>query len=718
MEKRKVRIGIDVGGTFTDAVAINQEDFSIISHIKMPTTHDAKEGVARGVIDSLIRLMEEGNIKAEEVSFIAHGTTQATNALLEGDVEKVGIFGMGEGVEGLKAKNDTILGSIEVSKGKFIETESVFMDTTKGIDAQEAKKLIAQLVEKGCKVIVASEAFSVDNPDNELEIQKLCMEKNINVTGGHEISKLYGLKARTRTSVINASILSKMMNTADMTQKAVSDAKIETPLMIMRCDGGVMRVDEIKKRPILTILSGPAAGVAGALMYERVSDGIFLEVGGTSTDISAIKNGKVMVNYAEVGGHKTYVTSLDVRTVGIGGGSMVAVENKKVKTVGPRSAHIAHCGYCVYADTEVIRNGELKFIHPLQGDTDEYATIAGSDGKNYAITLSCAANVLGYIKEGDYAAGNIEAAKAGIQKLADYCGSTVEKVARDIINSATAKNAEVVKKLIKDYELDSNIVILTGGGGGASCVIWPLAESLNMKAQLAKNAPIISTIGAALAMVRDVVERTIINPTEEDLLKIRAEAEHSAIASGANPATVEVSIEIDTSQNRIRAIAIGTTELVRKTLGVSELDEKGIEKEAAHVLQIDPSKLVLLAKSDHFRVFTAQKERKGLLSLFKKSKANTCVLDTKGIVKLNVPNAETEMVDARDLKENALLVIKKYADYDESGERTPNLFLLVRSKIVDLKGIPTMSQLSALIEAEAKMLEDDEPVTLITIIRS
>ncbi len=719
MEKtRKIRIGIDVGGTFTDAVAIDQEDFSIVSHIKTPTTHDAAEGVAKGVIDSLMCLMKEGNIKAEEVSFIAHGTTQATNALLEGDVEKVGIFGMGQGIEGLKAKPDTVLGAIEVSKGKCIETESVFMDTTKGIDPEEAKKLIDQLQQKECRVIVASEAFSVDRPDNELEIQKICMNKNINVTGGHEISKLYGLKSRTRTSVINASILSKMMNTANMTQKAVVDAKIETPLMIMRCDGGVMKVDEIKKRPILTILSGPAAGVAGALMYERVSDGIFLEVGGTSTDISAIKNGKVMVSYAEVGGHKTYVTSLDVRTVGIGGGSMVAVENKKVKTVGPRSAHIAHCGYCVYADTEVIRNGELKFIHPLKGDTDQYATIVGSDGKSYAITLSCAANVLGYIKEGDYAAGNIESAKAGIKKLADYCGTSLEKVSRDIIDAATAKNAEVVKKLIKDYQLDSNIVILTGGGGGASGVIWPLAESLKMKAQLAKNAPIISTIGAALAMVRDVVERTIINPTDEDILKIRSEAEYMAIASGANPSTVEVSIEIDASLNRVRAIAIGTTELVRKTLGISEMDEEGIKNEAAKVLQTDLSKLTPLAKSDFFRVFTIQKEKKGFWSIFKRNKANTCVLDTKGIVKLNVSNAETETVVAEDLKKNAPSIIKKYAYYDESGERTPDLFLLIRSKIVDLKGIPTMSQLGALIETEAKMLEDDEPVILITIVRS
>lgn len=99
----KVRIGIDVGGTFTDAVAINNDTYELIGTVKVPTTHTVKEGVAAGIVEVLHKVMEENGIRPEDVTFIAHGTTQATNALLEGDVANVGIVTMGSGLQGAKA---------------------------------------------------------------------------------------------------------------------------------------------------------------------------------------------------------------------------------------------------------------------------------------------------------------------------------------------------------------------------------------------------------------------------------------------------------------------------------------------------------------------------------------------------------------------------------------------------------------------------------------
>ncbi len=287
MTGKTYRIGIDVGGTFTDAAIIDNDSFELVAKKKIPTTHHHPNGVAHGIITIIHQVLDENGISPQQVSFIAHGTTQATNALLEGDVAKVGIIAMGSGLEGKSARKEACIDDIPLADGKFLHTFNTFLDTRQLSD-DVIRAAINTLREQGAEVIVASEAYSVDDPTNELRVMGIADEVGLCATGGHEITQLYGLKTRTRTAVVNASLIPRMLETANMTEQAIKDAGITSQLMIMRCDGGVMSIDEVRKRPILTMLSGLAAGVAGALMYEKVSDGIFFEVGGTSIDISTI----------------------------------------------------------------------------------------------------------------------------------------------------------------------------------------------------------------------------------------------------------------------------------------------------------------------------------------------------------------------------------------------------------------------------------------------
>ena len=168
------------------------------------------------------------------------------------------------------------MGNIELAEGKYLVSKNAYVDTGNMERLDEAiRQALHSLKEEDCTSFVAAEAFSVDDPANENRTVEICGEENVPATATNDISKLYGLKIRTRTAVVNASIMPKMLEAATMTDQSIKAAGIESPLMVMRCDGGVMTVDEVRHRPILTILSGPAAGVAGALMYEKLTDGIF-----------------------------------------------------------------------------------------------------------------------------------------------------------------------------------------------------------------------------------------------------------------------------------------------------------------------------------------------------------------------------------------------------------------------------------------------------------
>lgn len=710
MTDKKYRIGIDVGGTFTDAAVIDNDNFTLIAKKKIPTTHHHPNGVAHGIITIIHEVLAENGISPQEVSFIAHGTTQATNALLEGDVAKVGIVAMGSGLEGKSAKKEANILDIPLADGKFLHTFNTYIDTRQLSD-DNIRAAIETLREQGAEVIVASEAYSVDDPTNELRVMAVAAEMGFCATGGHEITQLYGLKTRTRTAVVNASLIPRMLETANMTEQAIIEAGITSQLMIMRCDGGVMSIDEVRKRPILTMLSGLAAGVAGALMYEKVSDGIFFEVGGTSVDISVIKNGKVMIQNAQVGGHRTYLRSLDVRTLAVAGGSMMMVENGKITMTGPRSAHIAGCEYeCFVAESAFGENPQLTFISPRPGDPQTYAVVSGAEGKRYALTVAGAANLLGYVPADDYAAGNVNSARIAWQLLGDHLGVSAEDAARQALDIAIDKVMIVVNEMINEYKLERHFITLVGGGGSGCVLVPAMAEKAAIKHKNANNAPYISTIGVGMAMVREVIEKSVVNPGEAEIKQIRAEIMERIVKSGANEATVDINIEIDKQKNVLRAIATGATELRQKeslneTLPLSQLQQIAAESINLPVETTKPA-----CQTGRWHLFENISEHKRFFGLMKKKKICLSMIDREGVVRLKKENANWLLCTRQEVTSSFAEFLDDNTRYSEANATIPKTFLFWKEKMLDLTGMQTKEQMLSIIEMELDMLEQEQPV--------
>jgi N-methylhydantoinase A/oxoprolinase/acetone carboxylase beta subunit len=696
---RALRVGIDVGGTFTDVVAIDAAAGRLVARIKTPTTHDAPQGVAAGIVEGIARLLEEPGVEARTVAFIAHSTTQATNALLEGDLARVGVLGL-LGRVAFVAENRMRFGAVPLESGGSFAPAFAFAPAS---DVQAVRTGVDALIAGGAEAIAASESFGVDRPQREDLAVAYARSRGVEATAGHDVSSAYGLRARTRTAALNAAILPKMIATARMTSSAVDRAEIPVPLMVMRSDGGVMDVREVERRPILTLLSGPAAGLAGALLYERLSEGIFIEVGGTSADCSAVRAGRPQMQSARIGGHRTMLRTLDVRTLGIGGGSMLRIRGNALADVGPRSAHIAGCAYAAFSDPGDFDGARIEMVAPAPGDPAEYAIAVARDGRRIALTTTCAANLLGCVPGGAFARGNADAARRAFELLARLVNGDPLALARGTLDIASGKIRRAVERLVADYELDPGRVVLVGGGGGAGALVPFAAQAMGVRHRIARDADVIAPIGVALALVRDVVERTIATPTPQDIARIRREAGDRVVAAGASPDGVEVEVEIDSQRSRVRATASGATALAQ-TAGGPSCGEAERRAAAADSLACDGAELQRVELTAALTGY----ERDGAMR----------VVDERGVVRLSLQDALVTPATAGGAVERVRAGVERATRFGDVGRRLPALYLLRGGRIAAFEGLSGTEQAADLAGEELEGCGPAEPVTILVVPRS
>jgi N-methylhydantoinase A len=654
----------------------------MVASVKVPTTHDHPDGVAAGIVAGLERLLGEHAIDPASIAFIAHSTTQATNALLEGDVAKVGVVTLGGPVARAFARFApfALAEGVRFAPGWF--------------DGRDARVLDA-LRDAGVEAVAVSEAFSVDRPQREGALVAAARARGLAATSGAEVSTQYGLRARTRTAALNAAILPRMLRTSRVTARAVAEARIPAPLMIMRSDGGVMDVAEVERRPILTMLSGPAAGIAGALFHENVTDGIFIEVGGTSADCSVIRRGQPQMRPARIGGHRTLLRTLDVRTIAVAGGSLARIAGGRVVDVGPRSAHIAGYQYAAFTGSALAEGA--------RADLDAgFAALVAADGTRVAITPTCAANVLGTVPDGAFARGDAGAARIACTIVGAALGLSAEGLASAILDRATERLRATLDELIADYGLDRANVVLVGGGGGAAALVPYAAQRLGFAHRIARDAEVISPLGVALALVRDVVERTMLDPTPADLARVRREAIDAAVASGAAPDRIEVVVEVDTARNRVRATASGATALVVEGAQhpVAAGEDAQLAAAAAH-LDGGANGVRVVARTSGLAVIASAKE--------------SAVVDERGVVRLVLPGAFAYAARAGDFELTLARAIDEHTTFGDVGRALPDVFLLRGGRIGEFAGMAEAAQIAGLAADELAGVDDAETIVLVVV---
>lgn len=331
----RLLLGIDTGGTYTDAVLLREgETPRIIARAKALTTrHDLAIGIA-GAVEAVLR---EAAVLPAQVALVSLSTTLATNALVEGQGGRVGLVMVGFAPEDLA--RDGLADALGRDPVVFLKGGHDVHGTETPLDLEPLDQAFLQA---GCSAFAVAGYFATRNPAHEQRVRDHLIERTgLPVTCSHELASKLGGPRRALTTLLNARLVSLIGRLIGACEGFLLQRGIAAPLMVVRGDGALISAAEAKRRPIETILSGPAASLVGARFLTGLSQAVVSDIGGTTTDVAVLEGGRPRLDEegAVVGGFRTMVEAVAMRTFGLGGDSEVEIDERGLVArlrLGPR----------------------------------------------------------------------------------------------------------------------------------------------------------------------------------------------------------------------------------------------------------------------------------------------------------------------------------------------------------------------------------------------
>jgi N-methylhydantoinase A len=526
-DQRRIRIGIDTGGTFTDVVAFDEETGAITTTKTPSTPSNPADGFMNG-IEKVLGLVGLPAGNGEALTAVSHGTTVATNQLLEGKVDRLGFIT----TEGYDAMLEIGRQSVPDGYGNsyfwvkpdrivprdLVKTVGGRLDFTgaeiRPFDEAGARKVARWFRAQDIETLGVCFLHAYANPEHEERMRAVLREEHPDavVSISSEVLREYREYERSMTTLVDAAVKPKLSRYVNNIKSRLDTMKAGLPFYVMKSNGGVLSADEVVHQPITTVLSGPAAGALGAALIAQVagfdkvltSDG-----GGTSTDVSVVINGEpTLTTEGSVGAYPSKIPMIDVVTVGAGGGSIAWLSPEGALKVGPHSAG---------ADPGPLCYGK--------GGTD--------------VTITDAHVVLGRIPPhllGGEIPLDVDAARHGLAGLASKLNLPVEECAAGVLEISAWNQANALRQITVKRGLDVRDFTLTTFGGSGSLLLCRLVDVLDLPAVLVPPNPgNVSAFGLLTVDVKNDYVRTFVslheNLATEALTKLYDELTDQARAA-------------------------------------------------------------------------------------------------------------------------------------------------------------------------------------------
>ncbi len=530
---RRIRIGIDTGGTFTDVVALDEETGETVTTKTPSTPANPADGFLAG-IEKVLGLLGLPPGDGEPITAVSHGTTVATNQLLEGKVSGLGYLT----TEGYEAMLEIARQSVPDGYGNsyfWVKPPRIVpRDLVRGVggrldfegnevrpfDEAGARRAARWFRERGVDTLGVCFLHSYADPAHEERMRDILREEHPEavVSISSEVLREYREYERAMTTLVDAAVKPRLSAYVSNIRARLEEyAEGGRPFYVMKSNGGVLSAGEVVNQPITTVLSGPAAGALGAALIAKVagfgrvltSDG-----GGTSTDVSVVIDGEpTLTTEGSVGAYPSKIPMIDVVTVGAGGGSIARLSPEGTLKVGPQSAG---------ADP-----GPLCYGH------------GGAEGDGLCVTITDAHAVLGRIPPhllGGEIPLDVGAARAGVDALAERLGLTQQACATGILEISAWNQANALRQVTVKRGLDVRDFALVTFGGSGSLLLCRLMDILGVPTVLVPPDPgNVSAFGLLTVDVKNDYVQTHV-ALHDGVEPARLHAEYDALAARADDA--------------------------------------------------------------------------------------------------------------------------------------------------------------------------------------
>jgi N-methylhydantoinase A len=481
------RVGVDVGGTFTDVVVADADG---LATLKVPSTPDAPD---RGVLDGVDAAGDVAGLDPAAVDFFAHGTTVATNALLEREWAETALVttdGFRDAVEiGRQTRPDLYDLRAEkpspvVDRNRRFEVPERLDhrgDVVDPLDEEAAREVARAVADADVESVAVVFLFAFENDAHERRMASILREEGVDRELSLSSDVLPEIREyeRTLATAINAALKPVMTRYLGRLEDGIASVGIPAAMRVMQSNGGVASAAAARERPVNTLLSGPAAGVRGAAHVAGAAgfdDVLTMDMGGTSCDVSLVQDGDPVVSTeGSVGDYPVNVPMVDVHTIGAGGGSIAWVDDGGSLRVGPRSAG-ADPGPICYG-----RGGTEPTV------TDAHLLLGRIDPDAFFAESADTAAVRDAVRE----------------RLAEPLGLSVDAAAQGILDVANANMERALRVVSVERGHDPRDLSLVAYGGAGPLHAAELAAELDVpRVVVPRSAGVLSALGL---LISDVV---------------------------------------------------------------------------------------------------------------------------------------------------------------------------------------------------------------------